>query len=192
MDKKIILERLQGLKTNTTRLSDFVETKVKEAYIESYINGSFSGLKYSIVYNTEDDTLSLIGPRSNNNITMAEYQEIAYCIGSIPAERSLDNETVVSDDYIESMDKEYQKELLKFYEDEYSHENSSIKDMLNDLEVDTDYILEQCFPNAYEELLKDCINFMWDEYEGDNILEKIDNSLEQHIKYLEYEMQTEE
>lgn len=192
MDKKTILKRLENLKKDTERIYTFVSTEVKEAYIESYITGSFNGWKYNIVYDTEDDALSLLGPRSNNSQTIAEYQGIAFCIGSIPAEGSLDDETVVSDDFIKSMEEEYQKELLKFYEDEYDHKNSSINDMLNDLEADTDYIFKQCFPDAYEELLKDCINTMWDDYEEDNILEKIDTSLEQHIKYLEYEMQTEE
>lgn len=192
MDKKIILERLQSLNGDTERLSNFIGTEVKEAYIESYTNGSFSGWKYSIVYDTEDDTLSIIGPRSNNSMTMAEYQDIAYCLGSIPAEASLDNATIVPDGYIESMDQESQKELLEFYEDEYSRENSTIEDMLNDFRADRDYILHQCYPNAYEELLKEYIEQMWDVYEADHILEKVNNSLEQHIDYLEYEMQTEE
>ena len=65
------------------------------------------------------------------------------------------------------MDQESQKELLEFYEDEYSRENSTIEDMLNDFRADRDYILHQCYPNAYEELLKEYIEQILSSTGGD-------------------------
>ena len=187
MNKKTILERLRNLKESTNRISNFIEETVHEAYLDTYEN-SISGWTYDIIYDAEDDKLELIGPR-NNSMTMAEYEGTAYCIGSIPAVANL-NESVVPDGYFQSLDEEYQKEIIEFYKDEYDYETATIDDVANDLGVDQDYILKECFPKAYEELLSEYIEEKWD-YVKNNLEYKVDNALEQHIDYLDYNIQIE-
>lgn len=187
--KKLTEEQIKTIKEipYSDRFSAFLEDEVKDTYVSTYINPSFSGWTYDIVYYINEDSLSLIGPRSNS-ITMAEYNGDAICIASFKADAGFNDDTIVcNEEYFNDLDDEHKNAMLQYYiSDNNIDEDMNIEDLCEILTHDSDYnmLFEQTFPEEYEKRYKDIIeDYIWDYYK-DVLIEKAERYIEENLSFM--------
>lgn len=190
--KKEMLEAIKNLDKN--QLYELVDGEVKEKYIDSYLNSSFQGWIHRIVLES-DGNMFISGSMSINTSFQSFFSGDSVQLAKISAWNEI-NGDVVTSDVIEELTEEEKEELWYRLEGEYDFNNLQEQAEEEGEEFTLEYICNNnmclvenafsgLFPKKYEELQKDYIEAEWDYYKRDQLIEEIENTLDELIRYAE-------
>lgn len=190
--KKEMLEAIKNLDKN--QLYELVDGAVKEKYIDSYLNSSSQGWIHRIVLES-DGNLFISGSMSINTSFQSFFSDNSVQLAKISAWNEI-NGDVVTSDAIEELTEEEKEELWYRLEGEYDFNNLQEQAEEEGEEFTLKYICDNdmclienvfsnLFPQKYEELQKDYIEAEWDYYKRDQLIEEIENTLDELIRYAE-------
>ena len=186
--KREMLEAIKNLDMDT--VIDFVDSEVKEAYIDSYINSSFQGWIHRVMLES-DGNLFISGAMSNNTSFESSFNGDSANLVNIDAWNSIEGDVITIDDINELTEGE--KESLWFsLEGEYDFNNLQEQAEDEDEEFNLEYILNNnmclienafnsLYPEKYEQLQRNYIEAEWEAYKRDNVIDEIENSLSELI-----------
>lgn len=162
------------------QIIDFVDTELKETFLEGVLNGSFQGWRYDVLLST--DGLRIAGPFGSGTITMQQYENKAITILSIPSTIEIDT-TIVD---LDNLDKEDREELIeKIIEEEEFEDEEELYDNLYSINLDGYF--QELDREKYDEMVKDHAELLWENYYRDNWLDEIYNNVDMQKEYEEVE-----
>lgn len=163
--RKEIFEKFEEMQEKE-QIIDFVDTKLKEVFLESVLNGSLSGWRYDVLLS--EDGLSVRGPLSQGTITMEQYTRKALVLASIDASIEID-ETIVD---LYSLDEEDKEELIELIMDSEDLETEQeVYDNIYNINVDGYF--QEINREKYDEMIKDHAEYQWETYFRDGLIDEI-------------------
>lgn len=178
--RKELLKSLMDIYNNQEKIENFVEENLKQLFIDSILNPSFSGWTYPVVVN-ENGELDYYGAMGNGSVPYEVYEGKEVIVYNLPAyeeTESFEKEIEIDDmpfEIIESLRNSIELDL----------EENKISDDIDDIEVlkdykENNYIEYYDSYNSNDEIrkmedscLKENIELSWDNYVRDNIIEDI-------------------
>ncbi|MDM0528468.1 hypothetical protein QTH49_13485 [Clostridium perfringens] len=178
--RKELLKSLMDIYNNQEKIENFVEENLKQLFIDSILNPSFSGWTYPVVVN-ENGELDYYGAMGNGSVPYEVYEGKEVIVYNLPAyeeTESFEKEIEIDDmpfEIIESLRNSIELDL----------EENKISDDIDDIEVlkdykENNYIEYYDSYNSNDEIrkmedscLKENIELSWDNYVRYNIIEDI-------------------
>ena len=174
-------------KVDINDIINYVDEHVKDIYVSAHYS-SLQGWHYDLLLDENGD-LDIAGPFSTGGMCMSTYKGTDIVLTRIPAYFEMDNfftTDVISNSLNEDEEKELFEKCLRRldWDIEDLDEGYNLYDLYYEDICTVEQVYQEIYEEKYEDLEKEYIEGEWDYFFRDNLIERIENSLDEIKKYI--------